>query len=100
MKRRAVRDPGVVHQDVDAAEALDGPVHQSTGRRRIDCVAGLEVHGLADGEDHVLHLRRARSTGQHAPGPGLDEEPGNGKADATVAAGDERDLSVDAKLGK
>ena len=90
---------GVVHDDVDAAELLDG-----SGRERDEVVGVVRVGGDHErpptepahllGDDVELLLGAGR---QHEVGAGLGERQRGGGADAPSGAGDDGDLSVDAK---
>jgi len=88
-------DPGIVHQDVEAAEAGDGRAHHGLGE---GLVGDVDLHRRgrrAEGRD-LLQRRGVLgriARGDHDLGPGAGQALGDPQADAAVAAGDERRLA-------
>jgi hypothetical protein len=52
------QDPGVVHDDVEATEVVDGLAHQLLGSRPVADVVGVGHCLTAEGRDLVDHLLR------------------------------------------
>jgi hypothetical protein len=89
--------PGVVHEDVDATDALHRPLHRlEVGdverRRRCRAAGGADRGGDSLGPlgDHVVH---------HYLGAPAGEGVGDALADALPGAGDQRHLPVQVEHG-
>ena len=89
-------DAGVVDQHVQPAEQLPGAPDQPRVEVGVGHVAGEGVH-LADGAevagDAVEAIRR--DVADQQPGALLEELPGDGHADASPGAGDDRDFAFE-----
>ena len=90
--REVLHDGGVVHEDVDAAEGVDGGARHGLCQREI-----AHVDGHADGGE-IVGLQCVRSlgggvlgdVGQHHRGPGFAECASVGRADAAGTTGEQR----------
>ena len=87
-------DAGVVHQDVEPAEAVDGRGDHRRPAGHVADVVGQGDRGVAEVGGHGLDLG-GEDVGEHDLGPLGDEEPGLGLALAARRAGDDRDLALE-----
>jgi hypothetical protein len=99
------QDAGVVDQDVEVAEGLDGGVDQPLAALPVADVVGVGHRLAAGGGDLVHHLlgrrpvvprpvHRAAQVVDHHAWPLRPRRAGRAPADAATGPGDDRDASV------
>ena len=93
-------DAGVVDEQVEAAEGLDGAAYGVLAVRGVVGLAGHgdRVVGAAERGDGLVE-RLGLARGQADPGALLDEPLGDAQADAPAGAGDDRGLAGEAPHG-
>ena len=87
-------DAGIVHQHIEATEALNGEIHTGARRRFVGHISEINFRLATagrDGRGHVPH-RVGRQAVQNQAGAFTGEFMGDGFPDAGTGTGDDRDL--------